>query len=122
VQDGLRGTPGLVVIDRPEAEHYVGSSIQFLLLDWDADKLREVVRRCGARGVELKWFGAPEPSGFTSKYDQWRYADAPAMPASDRILAGILDMRVPLTFSPDDCALIARIIRAEVGAVFQGRA
>ena len=122
VQDGLRGTPGLVVIDRPEAEHYVGSSIQFLLLDWDADKLREVVRRCGARGVELKWFGAPEPTGFTSKYDQWRYADAPAMPASDRILAGILDMRVPLTFSPDDCALIARIIRAEVGAVFQGRA
>jgi len=28
-------------------------------------------------------------------------------------------MRVPLTFSLDDCALIARIIRAEVSAVFQ---
>jgi hypothetical protein len=28
-------------------------------------------------------------------------------------------MRLPLTFSLDDCALIARIIRAEVSAVRQ---
>jgi len=28
-------------------------------------------------------------------------------------------MRLPLTFSLDDCALIARIIREEVSAVFQ---
>jgi len=28
-------------------------------------------------------------------------------------------MRLPLTFSLDDCALIARIIRAEVSAVWQ---
>ena len=41
------------------------------------------------------------------------------MPATDRVLAGLLDMRVPLTFSLEDCALIARIIRAEVGAVYQ---
>jgi hypothetical protein len=41
------------------------------------------------------------------------------MPATDRVLKGILDMRIPLTFSVEDCALIARIIRAEVGAVYQ---
>lgn len=41
------------------------------------------------------------------------------MPATDRVLAGIVDMRVPLTFTLDDCALIARIIRSEVSAVFQ---
>jgi hypothetical protein len=41
------------------------------------------------------------------------------MPESDRILAGILDMRLPLTFSLEDCALLARIIRAEVSAVHQ---
>ncbi len=44
------------------------------------------------------------------------------MPATDRILAGIIDMRLPLTFSLDDCALIARIIRAEVNAVWQAQA
>ncbi|TNF59938.1 MAG: aminotransferase class I/II-fold pyridoxal phosphate-dependent enzyme [Rhodobacteraceae bacterium] len=119
LEDGLRGTPGLTLIDRPEAERYVGSSFQVLLMDWPGEKVAEVVRRCGARGVELKWFGAAEPVAFTSRYDSWRYVDAPRMPESDRILAAILDMRVPLTFSLDDCALIARIIRAEVGAVFQ---
>jgi len=31
-------------------------------------------------------------------------------------------MRVPLTFSLEDCALIARIIRGEVSAVFQSQA
>lgn len=121
IEAGLRGTPGLTVIERPEAEVYVGSSIQFLLLDWAAEKVREVLARCAARGVELKWFGAAEPNGFTSRYDSWRYAPSEPMPRSDRVLAGIVDMRVPLTFSLEDCALIARIIRAEVGAVFQGQ-
>jgi len=119
VESGLRGTPGLQVIERPAAESYVGSSIQFLLLDWAGDRVQEVVRRCLARGVELKWFGAPEPSAFTSRYDNWHYAPAQSLPQSDRILDGILDMRVPLTFSTEDCAQIARIIRAEVGAVYQ---
>lgn len=119
LEDGLRGTPGLQVIDRPEAESIVGSSIQFLLLDWAADAVRDVVSRCHARGVELKWFGDREPVGFTSRYDSWRYAAPEKLPASDRILAGIVDMRVPLTFSLEDCDLIARIIRAEVGAVYQ---
>ena len=44
------------------------------------------------------------------------------MPRTDRILAGLVDMRLPLTFSLDDCALLARIIRAEVGAVWQAGA
>ena len=82
--------------------------------------MRDVVGRCSERGVDLKWFGAPEPSGFTSRYDSWRYAPSERMPMTDRILSGLLDMRVPLTFSLEDCALIARIIRAEVSQVFQG--
>ncbi|WP_299200667.1 DegT/DnrJ/EryC1/StrS family aminotransferase [uncultured Tateyamaria sp.] len=114
IEDGLRDTPGLTVIDRPKAETIVGSSIQFLLLDWAASAVREVMSRCAARGVELKWFGAAEPVAFTSRYDSWRYAPSKPMAASDRVLAGIVDMRVPLTFSLEDCALIARIIRDEV--------
>jgi dTDP-4-amino-4,6-dideoxygalactose transaminase len=116
VEAGLRGTPGLTLIARPEQERFVGSSFQFLLLDWPAEAVAEVVAACAARGVELKWFGAAEPSGFTSRYDSWRYAPAPAMPATDRVLAGLLDMRLPLTFGLGDCALIARIIAEEVAA------
>ncbi|EAP76026.1 DegT/DnrJ/EryC1/StrS family aminotransferase [Roseovarius nubinhibens] len=119
VEAGLRDTGGLTIVERPEEETYVGSSIQFLLLDWSEAKIDEVVSRCKARGVELKWFGGAEPAGFTSRYDSWRYAPSERMPKSDRILKGILDMRLPLTFSVEDCALIARIIRAEVSAVYQ---
>ncbi len=119
VEDGLRGTQGLRLIERGEAESYVGSSIQFLLPDWSAAKVAEVLRRCIRRGVELKWFGAAEPVAFTSRYDSWHYAPTAPMPATDRILAGLIDMRLPLTFSLEDCAMIARIIRAEVSTVFQ---
>ena len=121
LEAGLRGTPGLTVIERPEPEHFVGSSIQFLLQDWPSEQVREVVNRCAARGVELKWFGAEKPVGFTSRYDSWRYVPSVPMPESDAVLGAILDMRVPLTFSLVDCAQIARIIRAEVGAVWQSQ-
>ena len=119
VEDGLRDTPGLTIVERPDEETFVGSSIQFLLLDWSTAAVQDVVARCLKRGVELKWFGGAEPSGFTSRYDSWRYAPSERMPDSDRVLRGILDMRLPLTFSLEDCAQIARIIRAEVGAVYQ---
>ena len=119
VQDGLRDTPGLTLINRPAVERFVGSSFQFLLSGWAPEAIVSVLTRCAARGVELKWFGGAEPVGFTSRYDSWRYAEPSALPASDAVLASIIDMRVPLTFSLDDCALIARIIRAEVSAVFQ---
>jgi dTDP-4-amino-4,6-dideoxygalactose transaminase len=121
VEDGLRGTPGLTVVERASQESFVGSSIQFLLMDWPGAGITEVLDRCRARGVELKWFGASEPAGFTSRYDNWHYAPSVPMPETDRILRGIVDMRLPLTFSLEDCAQIARIIRAEVGAVFQAQ-
>ncbi len=119
LETGLTDTPALRLIPRPEHEVYVGSSFQFLLPDWPAGRIRALIARCAARGVELKWFGAPDPVAFTSRYDHWRYASPEPLPQTDRLLAGLIDMRVPLTFSPEDCALIARIIRAEVLAVQQ---
>ena len=119
LEAGLAETPGLTRIDRPEAEGFVASSYQFLLLDWSGAAIEEVLARCARRGVELKWFGAAEPFGFTSRYDSWHYAPSTPMPETDRVLQGLIDMRLPLTFSPEDCAQIARIIRAEVGAVWQ---
>ena len=121
LEAGFRDIPGLTVVERAPQEVIVGSSIQFLLLDWSEDAVVEVVARCLKRGVELKWFGAAEPVAFTSRYDSWKYANPVQMPASDRILRGVVDMRVPLTFSIEDCELIARIIRAEVSAVYQAQ-
>lgn len=116
LEDGLRDTPGLQVIERSNGETYVGSSFQFLLPDWAPEKVTDLLARCAARGVELKWFGGAEPVAFTSRYDSWRYAPEQSLPVTDRVLAGLMDMRVPLTFSLEDCAIIARIIKAEVSA------
>jgi hypothetical protein len=57
---------------------------------------------------------------FTSRYAHWRYASPEPLPQTDRVLAGLIDMRLPLTFTPEDVALIARIIRAEVLSAAQG--
>jgi len=122
LEAGLTATPGLRLVPRPEAETFVGSSFQFLLPDWPAPKVTAFVARCAARGVELKWFGADQPVAFTSRYDHWRYADPVPLPQTDRILAGLIDLRLPLTFTPDDTAQIARIIRAEALAVGQAEA
>lgn len=122
IEEGLAHAPGLTLIERPEEEEYVMSSFQFLLLDWPDEEIARVIDRCAARGVELKWFGGAEPTGFTSRYDSWRYAETPSLPRTDRVLKAILDLRLPLTFSLEDCALIARIIRDEVGAAWQGQA
>jgi dTDP-4-amino-4,6-dideoxygalactose transaminase len=120
MEDGLRHTPGVRIIERPTCEEYVGSSFQFLLPDWPGKDIQNLLARCAARGVELKWFGADTPQGFTSKYDSWRYAPPQRLPQTDRVLHGLMDLRLPLTFSLNDCALIARIIRSEASAVFQG--
>ena len=105
------------MIERPAEESIVGSSIQVLLPEFSPEQVGEVLKACGARGVELKWFGGAEPVAFTSRYDSWRYASPQSLPNTDRILAGLVDMRLPLTFSVEAAGLIARIIREEVSRI-----
>jgi dTDP-4-amino-4,6-dideoxygalactose transaminase len=114
MEAGLADTPGVRLIPRPAHEVYVGSSFQFTLPGWEPARVAAMVARAGARGVELKWFGAADPVAFTSRYAHWAYADPAPLPQTDHVLAGLIDMRLPLTFSPQDVAVIARIIRAEV--------
>ena len=120
LEAGLAGVTGLVLPHRPAAEHFAPSSFQFRLPEWSGARIGLFLSRCLARGVELKWFGADKPVAFTSRYDHWQYAGAQSCPQTDRVLAGLIDMRLPLTFRETDAALIARIIRAEALAVGQG--
>ncbi len=119
LEAGLEQTPGLRLIPRPAAESWVGSSFQFSLPGWSDTRIAAFLARCGARGVELKWFGADQPVAFTSRYDHWHYAKPTPLPQTDRVLKGLIDMRLPLTFTEADAAQIARIIRAEALAVGQ---
>ena len=114
MERGLEGVAGVQLIPRPQAEDYVGSSFQFLLPGWEPARVASFVAGAAARGVELKWFGAADPQGFTSRYAHWRYASPDVLPQTDRVLAGLIDMRLPLTFGAEDVAQIARIIGDEV--------
>jgi dTDP-4-amino-4,6-dideoxygalactose transaminase len=103
---------------RPEAEYFVGSSLQFRVEDLDKDQVAEFIAGCAARGVELKWFGGAEPQGFTSRYDSWRYIeDQQHLPNTLALLANTFDLRIPLTFSVDDMRTIGDIIIDEVSAI-----
>ena len=120
IEEVLEVVPGVRLPRRPAQEHHVGSSIQFQVPGLDEARIRELVRTCLARGVELKWFGDAEPVAYTSRYDSWRYLERQSLPATDRILASLLDMRIPLTFSVEDCRLIGRIIAECVAAIRDG--
>ncbi|MBM2576118.1 DegT/DnrJ/EryC1/StrS family aminotransferase [Jannaschia sp. Os4] len=111
LEDGLRDAPGLAVVPRPQAEGYVGSSIQ-VLAD-DPARVPGFVAGCAARGVEWKWFGGDRAVGFTSAHRHWGYVAPQDLPRTDAVLARLLDMRVPLTFDAADCAAIGRIVREE---------
>jgi dTDP-4-amino-4,6-dideoxygalactose transaminase len=106
---------GVVIPARKQEEFYVGSSIQFRAEGLDTKAVPQLVVACAERGVELKWFGDDEPKAFTSRYDSWRYIDdIPVLPTTLRVLKKTLDMRVPLTFTIDDCDMIAGIIEDEI--------
>jgi hypothetical protein len=77
------------------------------------------LKTCAERGVEIKWFGAKEPIGFTSSWESWQYVkDFQPLPNTKKILDFMCDFRVPLTFSIDDCKTIAAVIRQVAGEIF----
>ena len=113
IEDGLRNVPTIKIIERAEDEAYVGSSLQFKIPKTNGNQIKAFLNGCMKRGVELKWFGASAPKAFTSKYDSWAYIEPQELVNTDRILSGLIDMRLPLTFSLKDCQIVARIISSE---------
>ena len=118
LEERLRESDAILLPARPCEEQYVASSIQFMLPRLSPAGFQALLERCGGRGVDLKWFGAPRPKGYTSRFDDWRFFDSAAdLPQTTSLLAGLLDMRIPLTFNEEDCELLAAIILEEVGEV-----
>jgi dTDP-4-amino-4,6-dideoxygalactose transaminase len=117
IEARLRDVNSIYLPMRPLQERYVGSSFQFLIPGITAEAACGFVDACGALGVELKWFGNPEPVAFTSTHRSWRYVEPQTLPATDEVLSGLFDMRIPLTFSVANCAHIGDIIAASAAAL-----
>ena len=110
VEAKLRQVNNIVVPNRDEKELYVGSSIQFRIPNISEQQALDFIEDNWKLGVEIKWFGSDNPSGFTSNHKSWQYVERQQLDRSDLILSGLFDLRLPLTFSKQDCGLLADII------------
>lgn len=106
----LANAPLAVLPNRPKREHMVGSSLQFRVPSFGPIQCQAFVAQALERGVELKWFGSDSPLGFTSNHHSWQYINAQKLDQTDRIMATLFDLRLPLTFSVEDCVLVGEII------------
>ena len=101
----------ITIPQRSKKEQFVASSIQFSVPTFSRQQIQTLLEQCAQHGVMLKWFGGAEPTGYTSRYDSWKYIEEmPQLPNTERILSTLMDMRIPLTFELHDCDLIAEII------------
>ena len=117
LEAGFRSAPGLGVVERNQHEEFVGSSIQFKATGIAPKDIPAFLKDCGSRGVEIKWFGGDEPVAFTSRYDSWQYlGDMDPLPNTIETLSTTCDLRVPLTFSEQDCQDIVDIVTEEMAA------
>lgn len=108
---------------RSPKERYGATSVQFSLLGFDDSEIAAVLERCAARGLPIKWFGAGRQRGFTSAPRHWRYAgEQGPMAQTHAILAGLCDIRTPLSLTDEDCDLVADILREAIETVVSARA
>ena len=110
VEAALKEIKGIEVPLRFEEERYVGSSIQFRIPSITVTEAELFIKKNKELGVELKWFGNDDPSGFTSNHKSWKYVGRQQLNNSDEILSSLFDLRLPLTFSIDDCIHLSKII------------
>ncbi|MGJ7458693.1 DegT/DnrJ/EryC1/StrS family aminotransferase [Halomonas sp. RA08-2] len=111
IEAGLGDHPLVDIIPRHAQEDFVGSSIQFRVPLLAPDEIARFVAGCEVRGIPLKWYGKPQPEDYTSRYDSWRYLPATrALPNADRILAELCDLRLPLTFTEEECDDIIQLM------------
>jgi dTDP-4-amino-4,6-dideoxygalactose transaminase len=109
--EGLKTIDHVHIPARDSREEFVGSSIQFSLDGLSPSEAETFVSECNRRGVAIMWFGRREPRGYTSSYHTWRYVERqPNLRQTDGVLDFMCDMRIPLTFTVEDCDVLVRII------------
>ena len=117
VEKILKEVKGIELPKRSIEESYVGSSIQFRIPGISQSDAASFLKVNKERGVEIKWFGSDEPNGFTSNHKSWKYIEQQSLEKSDKILSSLFDLRLPLTFSLEDCEILSNII-IECAGVF----
>lgn len=118
---GLGRDPRIALPNRPPQEGFVASSLQFRAPSLDPATIDRWLTLAGAHGVPVKWFGRPEPVGFTSRFDHWRYTSEQSLHRTSELLATVCDMRIPLGMSRADAAAIIKILLGALDATLDSQ-
>lgn len=106
----LRKAPGVSIPERNLKEEFVASSIQFSLA-LEPARIQRFLQECELRGLYIKWFGGQQPKAFTSNYAHWHYiTKKPILAKSMAVMRQLLDLRIPLSLTEQDCELIGKIV------------
>lgn len=120
---GLARSQHVRLPERPERERYSATSVQFSLAGFDEAEIQAFLARCAGRGLPIKWFGASRQRGFTSAPRHWRYAGAQSpLPRTHAVLAGLCDIRTPLSLTDEECDLVADIVCEAAETIAAARA
>lgn len=120
--EGLARSQAVRVPHRHADERYSATSVQFSLLGFDAADMSAFLARTKARGLPIKWFGAGTQIGFTSAPRHWHYAGTQGdLAQTHAILAGLCDIRTPVSMTDDECDLVADIVREAIQSVISDR-
>lgn len=112
ITDGLRQLQLVHVPRRAAEEAFSATSVQFSLPGLSADAIGRFIASCATCGLAVKWFGDEEPVGFTSAPRHWTYIDdAAPLDRTHRVLAGLCDIRTPVSLTDSDCDAIVAIVR-----------
>jgi len=120
---GLKRSQHLHVPERSGDQVFSATSVQFSVLGFTSAEMDAFLEQAKARGLPIKWFGAERQIGFTSAPRHWRYAGhQDALARTHQVLAGLCDIRTPVTLIDEECDLIAEIVRESIETVAAARA
>jgi len=107
----LADVEGIRFPSRGDAEDFVPSSLQFSLPALSATSISRFISICKGKGVDIKWFGASEPAGFTSTPAHWRYIrQSTTVDTTLAMLSKLCDLRLPQSLTDADCRTLAHIL------------
>ncbi len=113
----LAADPRFSLAERPQAEAYAQSSLQFRLPGADAGQMVRYVAAARGAGVMVKWFGTALAEGYTSSPPHWIGADASVVPRACAIQATLCDIRIPLGLRVQDCDRITDVLIAAASEI-----
>lgn len=88
----------------------VNDSIQFNLVNFTIQQVKEFLRQTKERGIKIQIFGQKDNARY---FKNWKYSfeDLPALEKTEQIISLACDLRLPLLLNTEDINLIGYIIK-----------